>query len=247
MSYLKSLNPLLSVVTKRDIHVKLERCLSSRSPNKMLVLCVLYLLAVSLYLKFLGSHQATRRIAKLEQDIKKMEKLEGNVGKLETGAATEVLGQVAGQVVRERKGINNIWGIWWLAEGSIGAAFYFDGLLNVCILTISLMSLKMDPKVNLTESLPLKVREIQRVGRLSMFWSWFDFQLRGGLGLLLYLSDGEATKTLGGSGAFCFITWKWDTLPLLFGKSISSLLPLSHWILSCCFYWKQAHKWRCDR
>ena len=34
MSYLKSLNPLLSVVTKRDIHVKLERCLSSRSPNK---------------------------------------------------------------------------------------------------------------------------------------------------------------------------------------------------------------------
>ena len=129
----------------------------------------------------------------------------------------------------------NIWGIWWLAEGSIGAAFYFDGLLNVCILTISLMSLKMDPKVNLTESLPLKVREIQRVGRLSMFWSWFDFQLRGGLGLLLYLSDGEATKTLGGSGAFCFITWKWDTLPLLFGKSISCLLPLSHWILSCRF------------
>ena len=127
----------------------------------------------------------------------------------------------------------NIWGIWWLAEGSIGAAFYFDGLLNVCILTISLMSLKMDPKVNLTESLPLKVREIQRVGRLSMFWSWFDFQLRGGLGLLLYLSDGEATKTLGGSGAFCFITWKWDTLPLPFGKSISSLLPLSHWIPSC--------------
>ena len=118
MSYLKSLNPLLSVVTKRDIHVKLERCLndlqnyllsiSSRSPNKMLVLCVLYLLAVSLYLKFLWSHQATRRIAKLEQDIKKMEKLEGNVGKLETGAATEVLGQVAGQVVRGRKGINNI-------------------------------------------------------------------------------------------------------------------------------------------
>ena len=118
MSYLKSLNPLLSVVTKRDIHVKLERCLndlqnyllsiSSRSPNKMLVLCVLYLLAVSLYLKFLWSHQATRRIAKLEQDIKKMEKLEGNVGKLETGAATEVLGQVAGQVVRGRKGINII-------------------------------------------------------------------------------------------------------------------------------------------
>ena len=55
MSYLKSLTPLLSVVTKRDIHVKLERCLSSRSPNKMLVLCVLYLLAVSLYLKFLCS------------------------------------------------------------------------------------------------------------------------------------------------------------------------------------------------
>ena len=108
MSYLKSLNPLLSVVTKRDIHVKLERCLSSRSPNKMLVLRVLYLLAVSLYLKFLWSHQATRRIAKLEQDIKKMEKLEGNVGKLETGAATEVLDQVAGQVVRGRKGINNI-------------------------------------------------------------------------------------------------------------------------------------------
>ena len=24
----------------------------------------------------------------------------------------------------------------------------------------------------------------------------------------LPLSDGEATKTLGGSGAFCFITWK---------------------------------------
>ena len=174
---------------------------------------------------------------------------DGNVGKLETGAATEVLGQVAGQVVRGRKGINNIWGIWWLAEGSIGAAFYFDGLLNVCILTISLMSLKMDPKVNLTESLPLKVREIQRVGRLSMFWSWFDFQLRGGLGLLSYLSDCEATKTLGGSGAFCFITWKWDTLPLLFGKSISSLLPLSHWILSCCFLlsrqgWQSWHGWK---
>ena len=172
MSYLKSLNPLLSVVTKRDIHVKLERCLSSRSPNKMLVLCVLYLLAVSLYLKFLWSHQATRRIAKLEQDIKKMEKLEGNVGKLETGAATEVLGQVAGQVVRGRKGIN-----------------------------IICRFIKMDPKANLKESLPL--------------------------------SDGEATKTLGGSGAFCFITWKWDTLPLPFGKSISSLLPLSHWIPSC--------------
>ena len=147
MSYLKSLNPLLSVVTKRDIHVKLERYLSSRSPNKMLVLCVLYLLAVSLYLKFLWSHQATRRIAKLEQDIKKMEKLEGNVGKLETGAATEVLGQVAGQVVRGRKGINII-----------------------CRFK------KMDPKANLKESLPL--------------------------------SDGEATKTLGGSGAICFMTWK---------------------------------------
>ena len=33
---------------------------------------------------------------------------DGNVGKLETGAATEVLGQVAGQVVRGRKGINII-------------------------------------------------------------------------------------------------------------------------------------------
>ena len=30
-------------------------CFSSRSPNKMLVLCILYLLAVSLYLKFLCS------------------------------------------------------------------------------------------------------------------------------------------------------------------------------------------------
>ena len=96
---------------------------------------------------FLWSHQATRRIAKLEQDLKKMEELEGNVGKLETGAATEVLGQVAGQVVRGRKGINII-----------------------CRFK------KMDPKANLKESLPL--------------------------------SDGEATKTLGGSGAICFITWK---------------------------------------
>ena len=33
---------------------------------------------------------------------------DGNVGKLETGAATEVLGQVAGQVVRGRKGVNII-------------------------------------------------------------------------------------------------------------------------------------------
>ena len=88
-------------------------------------------------------------------------------------------------------------------------------------------------QLNCLYTAPFFAHSPQREGRLSMFWGWFDFQLRGGLGLLLYLSDGEATKTLGGSGAFCFITWKWDTLPLLSGKSISSLLPLSHWILSC--------------
>ena len=72
------------------------------SINKMLVLCILCLLAVSLYLNFLWFHQATRRIAKLEQDIKKMEKLEGNVGKLETGAGQveTSLARVEGEMKR---------------------------------------------------------------------------------------------------------------------------------------------------
>ena len=59
-------------------------------------------------------HQATRRIAKLEQDIKKMEKLEGNVGKLETGAGNveTSLARVEGEMKRMERLVDGQMLIW---------------------------------------------------------------------------------------------------------------------------------------